>query len=138
MLIDLKPSTLPHSMLRSTARCWRAESLKLAQKGAQRHWPSSCGRAGAVECWIGVAREGGRCVLRLAGRLGEAQVPELLLACAAERAVHLDLTDLESTDAAGLEALSRVRHQGATISGAPKYIQLKLDAMAGKPNRGRS
>ncbi len=91
---------------------------------------------GAVECWIGVAREGHRCVLRLAGRLAEAQVPELLRACSEAGAIHLDLTDLVSTDVAGLEALSRVRKQGATMSGAPKYIQLKLDSMAGEPSRG--
>ena len=77
-------------------------------------------------------------MLRLAGRFGEAEVPELLLACATARPAYLDLTDLVSTDAAGLEALSRVRLQGATIMGAPKYIQLKLDSMAGRPGHGRS
>jgi hypothetical protein len=91
-----------------------------------------------VDCWIGIAQEGDRCVLRLAGRFGEAQVPELLLACAAARPAYLDLTDLVSTDAAGLEALSRVRLEGATIMGAPKYIQLKLDSMAAKPGSGQS
>jgi len=91
-----------------------------------------------VDCWIGVAQEGDRCVLRLAGRFGEEQVPELLLACATARPAYLDLTDLMSTDAAGLEALSRIRLQGATIMGAPKYIQLKLDSMAGGPGHGHS
>ncbi len=91
-----------------------------------------------MDCWIGVVQEGDRCVLRLAGRFGEAQVPELLLACATASPVYVDLTDLVSTDAAGLEALSRIRLQGATITGAPKYIQLKLDSMAGRPGHGRS
>ena len=34
-----------------------------------------------VECWIGVVDESDRRIVRLAGRLGEAQVPELLMAC---------------------------------------------------------
>jgi hypothetical protein len=86
----------------------------------------------AVECWIGVAQEGDRRVVRLAGRFGEAQVPELMQVCAATGAVSLDLTELVSTDATGLEALSRVRDQGATITGAPTYIQLRLDSIARK------
>ena len=36
----------------------------------------------AVECWIGVVTEGDRRVVRLAGRLSVAHVPELLTACA--------------------------------------------------------
>ncbi|MFL5487652.1 MAG: hypothetical protein ACJ8AJ_04125 [Gemmatimonadaceae bacterium] len=85
-----------------------------------------------MECWIGVAQEGDRRVVRLAGRFGEAQVPELMQVCAAAGAVSLDLTELVSTDAAGLEALSRVRDHGATITGAPTYIQLRLDSIARK------
>jgi hypothetical protein len=52
--------------------------------------------------------------------------------CAAGGPVCLDLTELVSTDAAGLEALSRVREQGAMLTGAPTYIQLRLDAIARK------
>ena len=37
----------------------------------------------AVDCWIGVVTEVDRRVVRLAGRLSVAQVPELLTACAA-------------------------------------------------------
>jgi hypothetical protein len=85
-----------------------------------------------VECWIGVGQEGDRRIVRLAGRFGEAQVPELMQVCAAGGPVCLDLTELVSTDAAGLEALSRVREQGAMLTGAPTYIQLRLDAIARK------
>jgi hypothetical protein len=59
-------------------------------------------------------------------------VPELMQVCAATGAVSLDLTELVSTDTAGLEALSRVRDQGTTITGAPTYIQLRLDSIARK------
>jgi hypothetical protein len=80
-----------------------------------------------VDCWIGVAEEHDRRVVRLAGKLGAAQVPELLLACAGSGPLDLDLTELVSTDAAGVEALQRVRAKGAILVGVPGYIQLKLD-----------
>jgi hypothetical protein len=80
-----------------------------------------------VNCWIGVAEEHDRRVVRLAGKLGAAQVPELLLACAGSGPLDLDLTELVSTDAAGFEALLRVRAEGAVLVGVPGYIQLKLD-----------
>ena len=58
-----------------------------------------------------------------------AQVPELLGACApATVRLELDLTELVSADAAGIEALQRLRDQGATVVGAPGYLQLKLDS----------
>src|SRR5687767_12205058 len=38
----------------------------------------SCERVRIVDCWIGVVQKDDRRVVRLAGRLGEAQVPELL------------------------------------------------------------
>jgi hypothetical protein len=47
-----------------------------------------------VDCWIGVVDEENRRVVRLACRLGEAQVPELLLACGEPGALPLDLSDL--------------------------------------------
>jgi hypothetical protein len=89
-----------------------------------------------VNCWIGVVQEDGRRLVRLAGQLGEAQVPELLLACGLQgalapgtgHALQLDLTELVSADAAGIEALRRVRAAGATLVGAGGYLQLKLDA----------
>jgi ABC-type transporter Mla MlaB component len=93
--------------------------------GVARVLPSD---AAVVDCWIGVAQENDQRVVRLAGRLAEAQVPELLQACAGSHALQLDLTDLVSADAAGLEALQRVRARGAMLIGVPGYIQLKLDS----------
>jgi hypothetical protein len=91
-----------------------------------------------VECWIGVGQEGDRRVVRLAGRFAEAQVPELMQVCAAAGPISLDLTELVSTDVAGLEALSRIRDQGAMITGAPTYIQLRLDSIARKSRPSRA
>jgi hypothetical protein len=84
-----------------------------------------------VDCWIGVVTEVDRRVVRLAGRLSVAQVPELLTVCAEGGLLELDLTDLVSADVAGIEALRRVRARGATLVGTPGYIQLKLDSAAG-------
>jgi ABC-type transporter Mla MlaB component len=84
--------------------------------------------AGIVDCWIGIDQDGDRRVLRLAGKLDAAQVPELLLACTRVGPLHVDLTDLVSIDAAGVEALQRVRAQGAILQGVPGYIRLKLDS----------
>jgi hypothetical protein len=84
----------------------------------------------AVDCWIGVCDEGDRRVVRLAGRLCEDQVPDLLRSCGTPPLVTLDLTDLVSTDDAGIDALNRIRVGGGTLTGAPHYIQLKLDAAA--------
>jgi len=83
-----------------------------------------------VDCWIGVVQEADRRIVRLAGRLGVAQVPELLRACGAPDNLQLDLTDLVSADVAGLEALQRARARGALLIGVPGYIQLKLDTPA--------
>ena len=90
-----------------------------------------------MECWIGVGQEGDRRIVRLAGRFAEAQVPELMQVCASGGPVCLDLTELVSTDAAGLEALSRIREQGAMLTGAPTYIQLRLDSIARKSRSSR-
>ena len=81
-----------------------------------------------MDCWIGVKREGDRCVVRLAGRLTSAQVPELLRAFEGCGSIELNLSDLLSADAAGTEALRRIRSAGATLIGTNGYIQLKLDA----------
>jgi hypothetical protein len=87
-----------------------------------------------VECWIGVVQQADRRVVRLAGRLSIAQVPELLGACAGDdAALELDLTELVSADTAGIEALQRLRDLGATLMGAPRYLQLKLDSPIEKP-----
>ena len=54
-------------------------------------------------------------------------MPELLRACAESAAVEVDLTDLVSSDLAGIDALRRVRAGGATLVGATGYIKMKLD-----------
>ena len=89
-----------------------------------------------VECWIGIVQEEHRRVVRLAGRLGEAQVPELLMACGATGPLLLDLSDLLSADAAGLETLQRLQAGGATFAGVPGYIQMQLESPSRLRNRG--
>ena len=70
-------------------------------------------------------------LIRLAGRLAEAQVPELRKACATTVAgIHLDLGELISVDAVGLEALHGLRGAGAQLLEVPAYIQLKLDRLS--------
>ena len=86
-----------------------------------------------MDCWIGVVTENDRRVVRLAGRLSVAHVPELLTVCAGSRILELDLTDLMSADVAGIEALQRVRAKGATLFGTPGYIQLKIDSTGDGP-----
>ena len=85
-----------------------------------------------MECWIGVATEGDRRVVRVAGRLSVAHVSELLSACGEEQALEIDLTDLASADNAGIEALQRARTKGATLIGTPGYIKLKLDLLSAR------
>jgi hypothetical protein len=87
---------------------------------------------GIVECWIGVVQEIDRRVVRLAGKLSGAQVPELLEACSQSSGLQLDLSDLVSADVAGIEALHRIRARGASLTGVPGYIQLKLDSAGGR------
>ena len=71
--------------------------------------------------------------MRLAGRLSALQVPELLEVCVDVLPLQLDLGDLVSADPAGIEALQRLRARGATLVGAPGYLQLKLDSPAELP-----
>jgi hypothetical protein len=84
-----------------------------------------------VDCWIGVGQEHQRRVVKLAGRLSAAQVPELLTACLGDGAVELLLTDLVSADSAGIEAIQRLQGRGVRLVGVPGYIRLKLEAAAG-------
>ncbi len=79
---------------------------------------------------MGVATEGNRRIVRVAGRLSVAQVGELLTACGDTDDLEIDLTDLVSADLAGIEALYRARSQGATLVGTPGYIRLKIDSAA--------
>ena len=83
-----------------------------------------------MECWIGIVADGDRRIVRLAGRLSAAQVPELFNVCAGQEGIELDLKDLLSADPAGIEALQRMCRHGATLSGTPGYIQLQLHTAA--------
>jgi len=87
-----------------------------------------------MDCWIGVVQEGERRIVSLAGRLSVAHVPELLRACEAGPSVDVDLADLVSADAPGIEALQRIRRNGARLVRAPGYIQLKLDSSREGPS----
>jgi hypothetical protein len=97
-------------------------------------------KALVVDCWIGVVQERGRRIVKLAGRLGEAQVPELLAVCAPLRGLQLDLSDLVSADAAGVDTLRRLRAMGASLVSVPGYIQMKLQSAfeSGAPERQQS
>jgi hypothetical protein len=79
-----------------------------------------------VDCWIGVVQQGDRRLVRLAGRLSAKQVPELLTVCSGPFPLQIELTDLVSADAAGIEALQLLRSRGATLSWAPGYLQLQV------------
>jgi len=76
-----------------------------------------------------VVDEGGRITLRLAGRLDLEQSSELLhLYDETDGAMRLDLTDLMSADAAGLDMLRTLRSRGAGLVGLTPYLGLQLDA----------
>lgn len=93
-----------------------------------------------MDCRIDVVRGAGGVVVRLAGRFRHAQVPDFMETCAvADSPLRIDLSDLLSADAAGLDALLRVRERGATFEGVPTYLQLTIDSLAGKgrPRSGR-
>jgi len=83
-----------------------------------------------------VVDDGGRITLRLAGRLDREQSPELLHLYDETRvAVRLDLTDLLSADAAGLDTLRTLRSRGAGLVGLTPYLGLQLDAQPTAPTR---
>ena len=72
-------------------------------------------------------------LIRLAGRLAEAQVPELLKAHAGSvHFVQLHLGELISVDPVGLEALYGLHRAGAELLEVPAYIQLKLNSLTAK------
>ena len=83
-----------------------------------------------MDCIIDVEEERGVRVVRLAGRLAEAQVPDLLRVCAEHAQIHeMNLRDLVSVDAVGLSALHRLRERIVLVD-TPIYIALKLEALA--------
>jgi anti-anti-sigma regulatory factor len=81
-----------------------------------------------MECRIDVEDQAGLYVVRVAGRLTDVQVPDLLRVCATHTPVQIDLTQLDSANGVGIEALRRVQKAGAEIVGATQFILLQLDA----------
>ena len=80
-----------------------------------------------VECRIRVIQTSDGCTVHLAGRLGEAQACELRRVCAeAAGRLRLDLTELVSLDAVGVDVLRRLRDDGAAIVGVAEYLKQKL------------
>ena len=70
-------------------------------------------------------------MVRLAGRLTEAQVPDLLEGCAgASKSLRVELDELISADAVGTEVLMRLEQNGAELVGLPEYLRLKLEVLA--------
>jgi hypothetical protein len=83
-----------------------------------------------MDCMIEVIERSDHRVIRLAGRLAAAQVPDLLNVCAAPAtSVRLDLGNLISVDLVGLDVLHRLRQRGTVFTDVPEYIQLKLNAL---------
>ena len=80
-----------------------------------------------MECRIDIDYQAGCYVVRVAGRLTDVQVPDLIRVCATHSPVQVDLTQLDSASNVGIEALQRVQKAGAQIVGATQFIQLLLD-----------
>ena len=88
-----------------------------------------------VHCQITVRRDNDRVVVHLAGRLAGKEVPDLLEACTADRPPILELDELVSADAVGLDALLRIEDSGGQLIGLPEYIRLKLNVLARERRR---
>ena len=81
-----------------------------------------------MQCRIEIRQENERVVVRLAGRLGEAQVATLLEACSqTKEPPRLELDDLVSADAVGIDVLLRIERDGAELVGLPQYLRIKLN-----------
>ena len=86
-----------------------------------------------VLCRIEVTRDQAGVVVKLAGHLTGAHVPDLLAACA-ERPSHsrVLLDELLSADVVGLDALRRVEDHGAELVDLLEYLRFELDALRRK------
>ncbi len=70
---------------------------------------------------------GGVTTIRLEGRLDAAGVAALEVECrVAESPQWLDLSDLQSLDETGVEAIRSIRAEGAEIHGASIYVRRLL------------
>jgi hypothetical protein len=82
-----------------------------------------------VDCCLQIVQKGDVRVIRIAGCLSSAHVPDLLTACGETTGrVRVDLSDVLSIDPIAIDALRRVREAGAELVGAPRYMQFKLDS----------
>jgi anti-anti-sigma regulatory factor len=83
-----------------------------------------------VDCRIEVVRGSAGVVVHLAGRLRHAQVPDLIETCVrAGVPLSVDLSELISADAVGLDALVRIREMGAELAAVPTYLHLKIESL---------
>jgi hypothetical protein len=117
---------------RVTARCDRGRVLRGERSKIA---GSLLAAGGVVHCRIQVRRENDRVIVRLAGRLAGREVPELLAACIADEPPILELDELVSADAIGLDALLRLEAGGAQLIELPEYIRLKLNVLARERRR---
>ena len=94
--------------------------------------------AANVDCLMEIVDLADHRLIRLVGRLTAAQVHELLEASrASHQLVRLDLSELMSVDAIGLQTLHDIRRHGAELLDAPAYIQLKLESLSAKESKRR-
>jgi hypothetical protein len=91
--------------------------------------------ARGVLCRIETRRENGKPFVHVAGRLSEAHVPDLLTACATDEPSVLELDELISVDAVGLDALMRLEQGGVELRALPQYLRLKLEVLEREGNR---
>jgi hypothetical protein len=82
-----------------------------------------------VLCRIDVQQDELRPVVHVIGRLSEAQVPALFETCATlGDSPIIELGELISADAVGVEGLRRLQKRGAHLHGLPEYLRFELDA----------
>ena len=88
-----------------------------------------------VDCRFDIDRGAVPHVIRVTGRFTEAHVPDLMALWEELRQepgarVHIDLSELLSTDTIGFDGLRRVVNDGAVLINVPPYIRMKLDPTA--------
>jgi hypothetical protein len=94
-----------------------------------------------VDCRFDVEKGAARDLVRVAGGLTAAHVADFLVLwegltrdVTPGHDVEVDLSDLLSVDAVGVDALRRVARAGTKLVGATHYIRMKLDS---KPSAGQ-
>jgi hypothetical protein len=81
-----------------------------------------------VACRIHTGRDAGRVTISVAGQLEAAHVADLNRLCSGNsRSVVLDLADVLSADDIAVDALRRLRNEGVSLVGVPRYLQFTLD-----------